>query len=65
MGKPCQFSLEEAVDSENRKKIRSLENGTALAFQLNMLFDLLEHMEAHMLSFKLQIQDRLNRICVD
>jgi len=63
--KPYRFTPEEVVNCENRRKIRSLEDGTALALQLNMLFDLFEHMEAHLHSFKEQIQDRLNRICID
>jgi transposase len=41
------FTREEIFDRKSREKIRKLESGTALAFQINDLLNLLEYMEAH------------------
>jgi len=41
------FTQEEIFDQKSREKIRKIESGTVLSFQLNELFDLLESMEAH------------------
>ena len=49
------FTQEEIFDKESRKEIRSLESGTALAFQINELFDYLEYQESRVDPLKEQI----------
>jgi len=49
------FTQEEIFDRKSREKIRNRENGSALSFQLNELFDLLEFTEARIEPLKGQI----------
>jgi transposase len=49
------FTQEEIFDHKSREKIRALERGTALSFQLNELFDILEYMEGRIEPLKKQI----------
>ena len=49
------FTQEEIFDKRSREKIRGLENGTALCFQINELFSLLEFTEARIDPLKHQI----------
>ncbi len=52
------FTQEEIFDKRSREKIRSLESGTALSFQINDLLELLDVLEAHLESVKDEIQFR-------
>ena len=52
------FTQEEIFDRKSREKIRGMQNGTSLSFQLNELFDLLEFTEAHIDPLKEQIMAR-------
>jgi len=49
------FTQEEIFDRKSREKIRGIESGTSLSFQLNELFDLLEFTEARIEPLKGQI----------
>jgi transposase len=49
------FTQEEVFDQNSRQKIRALENGTSLSFQINELLDLLEFIEARLNPLKEQI----------
>ena len=49
------FTQEEIFDRKSRQRIRELENGSCLSFQLNQLFDLLEYSETCIESLKDQI----------
>jgi transposase len=49
------FTQEEIFDKKSREKIRGIEKGTSLSFQLNQLLDLLEFTEAKIEPLKEQI----------
>jgi len=49
------FTQEEIFDLNGRGKIREIESGTSLSFQLNELLDLLEYMEVRIEPLKEQI----------
>jgi transposase len=49
------FTQEEIFDRKSREKIRGLESGTSLSFQINELFELLEFTEARIEPLKGQI----------
>ena len=49
------FTQEEIFDRKSREKIRKIENGTPLSFQINELFELLEFTEARVEPLKGQI----------
>jgi len=49
------FTQEEIFDRKSREKIRGIESGTALSFQLNELFGLLEYIEARIEPLKEQV----------
>ena len=49
------FTQEAIFDRKNREKIRGLESGTPLAYQINDLLDTLEYMEARIDPLKEQI----------
>jgi transposase len=52
------FTREGIFDQKSREKIRGLENGTAMSFQLNELFDLLEFTESRIEPLKEEILAR-------
>jgi transposase len=52
------FTQEEIFDQKSREKILALESGTAMSFQLNELFGLLEHMESRVDPLKEEIMAR-------
>jgi len=52
------FTQEEIFDQKSREKIRGFESGTALSFQLNGLFDLLEFTESRIEPLKEEIMAR-------
>jgi transposase len=49
------FTQEEIFDKNSREKIRIIEDGTSLSFQINELFDMLEFMETRIDPLKEQI----------
>ena len=49
------FTQEEIFDKKNRKMIRSIEKGTAMAYQINDLLDLLEYKESRIEPLKERI----------
>jgi transposase len=49
------FTQEEIFDRKNREKIRGLQSGTSLSFQLNELLDLLEYHESRIEPLKKQV----------
>jgi transposase len=52
------FTQEEIFDMNSRRKILSLDGGSVMAFQLEELFTLLEHIEARMEPLKEKITER-------
>jgi len=52
------FTQEEIFDRKSREKIRKIESGTSLSFQMNELFDLLEFTETRVDPLKEQIMTR-------
>ena len=51
------FTQEEIFDKKSRKKIREMENGSVLSFQINELFDVLEHLEVRVETLKDKIKE--------
>ena len=52
------FTQEEIFDKRSREKIRALESGTALSFQINDLLELLDMLETHIDGLKDEILAR-------
>ena len=52
------FTQQEIFDRKSRQKLRGLESGSSLSFQINQLFDLLEYMEKSIQELKDQIMEQ-------
>jgi transposase len=55
--KPCGFTREEIFDKKSRKKLLGLEGGTALSFQITVLFNELEYIESRIGPLKEKIME--------
>jgi len=52
------FTQEQIFGKSIRKRVRALESGTAMCFQINELFDLLEHYEGRIQCLKDKIEEQ-------
>ena len=52
------FTQEQIFGKKSRKEIRALENDTAMSFQINELFDLLEYLETRIESLEDEVMGR-------